>query len=341
VRATYELDPPEWAETLATLESTSLPDGPAAVRARVVGSDRNRVTIDFPALDEPVGVTVLVSSVLAGEWADRGDFRRCRLVHVEWPDWLPGPRFAAPDRVLVGAIVKPALGLTPAEFASTAAALARGGADLVKDDELLTDPSGCPLDKRVRAVAAEIGDATLYAPNVTGPTESLLARAEATVRAGATALMLNVFAQGLDSLRALRDADFGVPLFAHRVGGAFLTRGNSVSVEPRVLAELTRLCGADFVQVGSFTDRVHDSAGDVRAQLEGCHAPLGGAQASVAVIGGGIGPDNARDQLAQAGWNRGVMLLLGSAAYLDPGGLEGAVARACHSLREPVAVKKP
>lgn len=340
MKATYELDPPEWAETLATLESTSLLDGPDLMRARVVESDGHRVIIDFPALDEPVGVTALVSSVLAGEWADRSDFRRCRLVAVEWPDWLPGPRFAAPERVLVGAIVKPALGLTPAEFASTAAALARGGADLVKDDELLTDPSGCPLDARVRAVAAAVGDA-MYAPNVTGPTESLLARAEAAVAAGATALMLNVFAQGLDSLRALRDADFGVPLFAHRVGGAFFTRGDRVSVEPRVLAELTRLCGADFVQVGSFTERVHDSAEDVRTQLAACHAPLGDARASLAVIGGGVGPDNARDQLAQAGLNRGVMLLLGSAAYLDPGGPEGAVARTCHSLREPVTVKKP
>src|SRR5207253_294468 len=149
-------------------------------------------------LEEPLGVAALVSSVVAGEWADRGDFTRCRLVHVEWPGWLPGPRFSAPDRVLVGAIVKPALGLTVAEFASTAGALARGGADLVKDDELLLDPRVCPLDERVRAVAAELGDGTVYAPNVTGPTETLLARAEAAVAAGAGALMLNVFAQGLD-----------------------------------------------------------------------------------------------------------------------------------------------
>lgn len=333
MRATYELHPAEWAETLAALESTSLPGGPDVVRARVEDVDGHRVTIDFPALDEPVGVAALVSSVIAGEWTDRGDFSSCRLVEVEWPGWLPGPRFDAPERVLVGAIVKPALGLTPAEFARTAGALARGGTDLVKDDELLTDPSNCPLDTRVRAVAAELGEDTLYAPNLTGPTESLLHRAEAAVAAGATALMLNVFAQGLDSLRALRDADLGVPLFAHRAGGAFLTRGERVGVSPPVLAELTRLCGADFVQVGSFSDLVHDSAADVRAQIDACQASLAGARTSVAVIGGGVGPDNAHDQLAQSGVARGVMLLLGSAAYLDLGGLEGAVARAVAALR--------
>jgi ribulose 1,5-bisphosphate carboxylase large subunit-like protein len=326
VRATYELDPPEWAETLATLESTSLPDGPEAVRARVERVEGNRVTIDFPALDEPLGVAALVSSVVAGEWADRGDFRSCRLVRVEWPDWLPGHRFDAPDRVLVGAIVKPALGLSTEEFARTAGALSRGGAALVKDDELLMDSSAGPLGPRVRAVVAELGHGTVYAPNVTGPTESLLARAESAVAAGATALMLNVFVQGIDALRALRDADFGVPLFAHRVGGAFLTRGASVAVEPRVLAELTRLCGADYVQVGSFGERAYDSADDVRAQIDA-------AAPAVAVIGGGIGPDNARDQLARTGRTGGVMLLLGSAAYLDPAGIEHAVARTVAATR--------
>jgi ribulose 1,5-bisphosphate carboxylase large subunit-like protein len=145
--------------------------------------------------------------------------------------------------------------------------------------------------------------------------------------------MLNVFAQGVDALRALRDAELGVPLFAHRVGGAFLSRGNGVGVEPRLLAELTRLCGADFVQVGSFTERVHDSAEDVRAQICGCHAPIGNANDSVAVIGGGVGPANARTQLEQTGTDRGVMLLLGSAAYLDPDGLEHAVARTVASTR--------
>jgi ribulose 1,5-bisphosphate carboxylase large subunit-like protein len=326
VRATYELDPPGWAHTLAILESTSLADGPAAVRARVDHVEGNRVTIDFPALDEPLGVAALVSSVVAGEWADRGDFRSCRLVHVEWPQWLPGHRFDAPEHVLVGAIVKPALGLTAQEFARTAGALSSGGAHLVKDDELLMDSRAAPLDARVRAVAAELVDGTLYAPNVTGPTETLLRRAEMAVAAGATALMLNVFTQGFDALRALRDADFGVPLFAHRVGGAFLSRGADVGVAPRVLAELTRLCGADYVQVGAFNERVHDSADDVRAQIEA-------AAPAVAVIGGGVGPDNARDQLAQAGVRRGLMLLLGSAAYLDPEGPEQAVARTVAATR--------
>jgi hypothetical protein len=311
LRATYELEPPQAAETLALIESVGRADGPEEVRGRVVEVDEGRAVLEFPAAS--ADVALLVSSLFAGEWADSSAFARCRLVAVDWPlGFLPGPAFDAPDRVLVGAIVKPSLGLTPAEVARTAAALAAAGADLVKDDELLGDPDSCPLEERVRAVAAA---GVNYAANVTGPTETLLGRAERAVELGAGALMINAFAQGLDALRALRAAELGVPLFAHRVGAALWARQGMFGVAPALVAELTRLCGADYVQVGSFGGTVYDSAADVRAQIDACHRPLAGTRKSVAVIGGGVGPDNAAQQLEAAGVSSEVMLLFGSAAY--------------------------
>jgi hypothetical protein len=311
LRAVYELDPPEAAETLALIESVGRADGPEHVRGRVVDIDGERALLEFPAATNDVAL--LVSSLFAGEWADSSAFKRCRLVAVEWPErFLPGPAFDAPDRVLVGAIVKPSLGLSPKEVAETAAQLMAAGADLVKDDELLGDPDSCPLEERVRAVAAA---GVKYAVNVTGPVESLLARAERAVELGAGALMINAFTQGLDALRALREADFGVAIFAHRVGAAMWARQPAFGVAPAVVAELTRLCGADYVQVGSFSGTVYDSGDDVRAQIHACHRPVSGVRKSVAVIGGGVGPDNAAEQLELAGVSSGVMVLFGSAAY--------------------------
>lgn len=311
IRATYKLAPPDAAETLALVESVGRADGPEHVRGRVLELDGNRATLEFPAATNDVAL--LVSSLFAGEWADSSAFERCRLVGVDWPDeFLPGPAFEAPDRTLVGAIVKPSLGLAPAEVAATAAQLAAAGADLVKDDELLGDPEWCPLEERVRAVAAA---GVNYAANVTGPVDTLLARAERVVELGAGAVMINAFAQGLDSLRALRAAELGVPLFVHRVGAALWARQRGFGVAPAVVAELTRLCGGDYVQVGSFSGTVYDSADDVRAQIHACHRPLAAARRSVGVIGGGVAPDNARQQLEAAGTRSGVMVLFGSAAY--------------------------
>jgi 3-oxoisoapionate-4-phosphate transcarboxylase/hydrolase len=332
IRAIYEVDPPEAAETLALIESVGRADGPEHVRGRVVAQADGRAVVGFPERNWGADVTLLVSSLLAGEWADSAAFARCRLVELELPaGLLPGPAFAAPDEVLVGAIVKPSLGLSPAECASTAAALAAGGADLVKDDELLGDPDWCPLEERVRAVASVLPDRVRYAANVTGPMESLLHRAHRVVELGAGAVMVNAFAQGLDSVRALREAELGVPIFAHRVGAALWARQQGFGVAPAVIASITRLCGADYVQVGSFTGSVYDTPDEVRAQIDACHRPLDSLPRSVAVIGGGVGPRNARAQVEGAGVSSGLMVLLGSAAY--DGSPEAAVGATVASLR--------
>jgi ribulose 1,5-bisphosphate carboxylase large subunit-like protein len=333
IRVTYELDPPEAAETLALIESVGRADGPEAVRGRVVSIAGDRAVLEFPEANWGANVALLVSSLIAGEWADSTAFTRCRLVEAVWPSGLfPGPAFEAPPRVFVGAIVKPSLGLSPEEFAVIAAQLAGGGADLVKDDELLGDPHWCPLEARVRAVAAALPGNVRYAANVTGPADTLLERASRAVEVGATALMLNVFAQGFDALRALREAKLGVPIFAHRVGAALWARDRSFGVAPPVIAQLTRLCGADYVQVGSFSGTVYDAPEEVRAEVGACHAELG-IPRSVAVLGGGVGPANAASQVELAGTLSGLMVLLGSAAY-GPGSPEGPVEATVEAIRK-------
>jgi ribulose-bisphosphate carboxylase large chain len=312
MRAVFEIRPPDWGETLAILQSVSLPDGPEWVRARVVAIEGERVTVDFPALDGETSAEQLLAACVAGEWADRGDVESCRLVEVEWPAGLPGPAFPAQPGVLVGAIVKPALGLEPPEAAAVAAELAAGGADLVKDDELQRSSP-----ERVRAIHAAVPEHVLYAANVTG------ADADAIVEAGARALMINAFLTGLGSIARLRA--YGLPIFVHRVGSAFLRRGGPVSVSARVLAELTRLLGADYVQVGSFSPRTFDTDEEVREQIAA-------ARPATAVIGGGVGADNVREQLDRAGTREGVMLLLGSAAYAHPDGVRAGVAAAVAAI---------
>jgi ribulose 1,5-bisphosphate carboxylase large subunit-like protein len=303
VRAVFDVRPPAWAETLAVLQSVSLADVQSEVRARVVDLDGTRVTIDFPALDGVTSAEQLLAGCIAGEWADRGDVDSVRLLEVDWPEGFAGPRFGAVDGVATGAIIKPALGLSDADAGRVAGELvARTGAVLVKDDELQRSSP-----ERVRAVHAAIPDEVLYAANVTG------GDAEAIAAAGARALMVNAYIAGLGSIARLRE--HGLPVFVHRVGWSFMPRGERVSVAPRVLAELTRLLGADFVQVGSFSPRMFDGDDDVRDQIAGAHDRLRGLRRATAVLGGGVGPANAEETLERAGTRDGVMLLYGSAAY--------------------------
>ncbi len=335
--AVYEIDPPEWAATLCLLQSVSFAHGPEHARARVVDVDGGRVSVAFPALAGETAAEQLLAVCVAGEWADRADVRSCRLVEVDWPPGLPGPACGAANEIVVGAILKPALGMRPAEAAAVAAEIAAGGATFIKDDELMASPPESPLPERVRHVTAAIPPHVRYAANVTGPLETLRRRAEAAVEAGAGALMVNAYLQGLGSIAVLRAAGFGVPIFVHRVGSAFLRRGGPVSVSGRVLAELTRLLGGDYVQVGSFAERMFDSEAEVHEQIAACRDELHGVARATAVIGGGVGPATVRADIERAGVEDGLLLLLGSEAYLHPDGLRAGVAAAVEASGAVVA----
>jgi len=340
---TFELEPPGSARALAVEESTGTEAVPAEVFARVGGEvledSGGRAVIAWPWRNWGPNIPQLMASVLVGEGCETARFTRCRLVAMEWPDELVaalggGPRFGlegvrgrlgagAETRPLLGGIVKPSLGLGPAEVAATAAALARGGCDLIKDDELLADPDWCPLAERVSAVAAALAALrrpVLYAANVSGPVDSLVDRAAAAVDAGATAIMVNAFATGIDAVRAVAAAGLGVPVLAHRVGAGPIVRNPEVGVDGAVLCELTRIAGGDLVQIGGFGGKLFDTHDEVARNLAACRRPLGGARVPVPVNGGGVWAGSTPTVLAAAGHD--IMLLLGMGAYEHPGGPE-------------------
>jgi ribulose-bisphosphate carboxylase large chain len=341
--ATFELEPPGSARALAVEESTGTEAIPADVFSRVGGEvladEGGRAVIAWPWRNWGANLPQLMASVLVGEGCETARFTRCRLVAMEWPDELVaalggGPRFGldgvrawlgagAETAPLLGGIVKPSLGLGPAEVAATAAALARGGCDMIKDDELLADPDWCPLADRVPAVAAvlaDVGRPVLYAANISGPVDTLLDRASAAVGAGATAIMVNAFATGIDAVRAVAAAGLGVPVLAHRVGAGPIVRNPEVGVDGALLCELTRIAGADLVQIGGFGGKLFDTTDEVTRNLAACRRPLGGARVPVPVNGGGVWAGSTPTVLAAAGHD--VMLLLGMGAYEHPGGPE-------------------
>ena len=159
LRVTYELDPPEAADTLALIESVGRADGPEHIRRRVLAVDGNRVALEFPA-GTKASVSLLVPSLFAGEWGDSAAFSRCRLVAVGGllARSIPGRTFdtrtACSWARSSSPVARPVAGRgrrTPLpDFAAA-------GADLVKDDELLGDPDWCPLGREHMGTVADAG----------------------------------------------------------------------------------------------------------------------------------------------------------------------------------------
>ncbi|MDQ3943653.1 MAG: RuBisCO large subunit C-terminal-like domain-containing protein [Actinomycetota bacterium] len=360
--ATFELEPPGSARALAIEESTGTEEVPAAMAAsvggKVLSEGDGRAVIAWPWRNWGANLPQLMASVLVGEGMETARFTRCRLIALEWPEGLVhavggGPRLGidgvrsrlgATGRPLLGGIVKPSLGLAPAEVAATAGALARGGCDLVKDDELLADPEWCPLAERVPAVAEALAAADrpcLYAVNVSGPVDTLLDRASVAVAAGAGAIMVNAFAMGIDAVRAMAGAGLDVPVFAHRVGAGPIVRNPEVGVDGSVLCELTRVAGADFVQIGGFGGKLFDTRHEVAANLAACRRPLAGARVPVPVNGGGVWAGSVPEVVGAAGHD--VMLLVGAGAYEHPEGVEAgarSVRQAIDAVVQGIALKE-
>ena len=150
--------------------------------------------------------------------------------------------------------------------------------------------------------------------------------------------MVNAFATGIDAVRAVAASGLGVPVLAHRVGAGPIARNPEVGVDGSVLCELTRIAGADLVQIGGFGGKLFDSPEEVARNLAACRRPLAGARVPVPVNGGGVWAGSAPDVLGAAGAD--IMLLLGMGAYEHPGGPE-AGARSVKQAVDAVLAGEP
>ena len=161
-----------------------------------------------------------------------------------------------PERPLLIPMIKPSIGLTPQQSAKAFYEAALGGADGVKDDELVVSHPWSHFLDRVReheaaakAAYEETGQRTLYFVNVTDRPDRLMENAHRAIEAGASALMVNYLTVGISSLSMIADDPaINVPVLAHLdFSGAIYGSPWSGVSSHLILGKLPRLAGADLV----------------------------------------------------------------------------------------------
>jgi 2,3-diketo-5-methylthiopentyl-1-phosphate enolase len=244
-------------------------------RARVVGvyempkaENENEsvcvAQIAFPQINFGHSISMIFSTVLG----NNSSMGFIKLLDRSFPeDYLRGfrgPKFGItgirglldiPERPLLCSIFKPCTGLSPEVGAELAYRSALGGADIIKDDELLADTSFSPVKERashfMRRIAEadkEKGEKTLYMINITDRPDRMLEHALRAIEAGANALMINHFAVGLDSVRMITEnEDIQVPVLGH------CTMSGALSFSPKsgfdvalLVGKLSRIVGLDI-----------------------------------------------------------------------------------------------
>ncbi len=252
---------------------------------------------------------------------------------------LPGPRVGikgirslarAPARPLVSAAIKP-IGLTSSGLARQAAAFARAGVDVVKDDHGLTVQGSAPFRERTRVIAeavaganARTGGHTAYFPNLTGPLDTLEERLERVKALGLAGVVLCPSLMGLDALRQVAAGPRALAVMAHPSHGQ-TAPGRAEGIAPDVLlGTLYRVAGADIV--------VYVNAGGRFSwPEESCHAvnrrlrePLERHRRALPAPAGGVNAAEAGHWFGRYGPD--TMLLIGGSLLVQRD-LEGAARR--------------
>jgi 2,3-diketo-5-methylthiopentyl-1-phosphate enolase len=192
-----------------------------------------------------------------------------KLLDIHFPkayvEQFKGPKFGIQgvrdllgiqERPLLLSIIKPPMGLTPAESAAELYKATLGGADAVKDDELLVSHPWSEFTERIKeheqaaqAVYEQSGHKSLYFVNITDRPDRLVENAYKAIEAGASALMVNYLTVGISALSMLADDPYiNVPIMAHlNFSGAIYASPWSGASSHLVLGKLPRLAGADVV----------------------------------------------------------------------------------------------
>ncbi len=223
------------------------------------------IQIAFP-LNTVISDIGTLTCVIFGKLSMSG---KIRLVEIDVPPVLAerfgGPKFGlagireraqVAEGPLLMSIFKPCLGLPGHMLAEKLFQTGLGGVNMVKDDEVISDPDFDSARRRLAACLAasekvkqETGKPILYAINLSGPADTLLDRARTLARDGAPMLLFNYLCYGLPMLSALQaDPAVNIPLMAHpSLAGAFYGSPWH-GVSPKALfGQLPRLAGADLV----------------------------------------------------------------------------------------------
>ena len=130
-----------------------------------------------------------------------------------------------------------------------------GGADIIKDDELLANPDFNTLEERIPLFMeaidradAEKGEKTLFTVNITDSIPKMFENAERAIELGANGLMINFLAVGYSAFRHVcENPNVTVPVLAHMDVTGAISYSPDIGIATNiVIGKLPRICGSDI-----------------------------------------------------------------------------------------------
>src|SRR5664279_5091705 len=189
-------------------------------------------------------------------------------------------------RPLLGATVKPKLGLSARNYGRVIYEACRGGLDFTKDDENINSQPFMKWRDRflfgiegVNRAMAETGEVKGHYFNVTaGTMEQMYERAEFAKEIGSVVVMIDLTV-GYTAMQSMSHwaRKNGVLLHLHRAGHSTYTRQKTHGVSFRVISKWCRLIGVDHLHAGTVVGKLEGDPAITRGYydvLREDHVPI-------------------------------------------------------------------
>jgi ribulose-bisphosphate carboxylase large chain len=291
-------------ERISRRETVSEPSLPGC-RGSTGPFQRAEIVVSWSVENCGYNLPALVSTV-QGNLYELAQFSGLKLMDLELPAAFAtpfrGPRFGiagsrrltgVEKRPLIGTIIKPSIGLTPAQTAGLVKTLVEAGIDFIKDDELMADPPHSPFAERVAAVmrvvndqAQRCGRKVMYAFNISDELDAMRRHYETVVQAGGTCAMISLNSVGLAGVKKMCDLG-ALAIHGHRNGWGGLNRHPWLGVDFAAYQKIWRLAGVDQIHVNGIGNKFWESDDSVVHSIESCLKPFLGGFAILPVVSSG------------------------------------------------------
>ncbi|WP_245500978.1 3-oxo-isoapionate-4-phosphate decarboxylase OiaX [Lichenibacterium minor] len=325
---------------LAPVGTPSFGDPHGQEPARPRTFNRADVDIDFPLDAVGTDLAALMTIAIGGTYSIQ-QLTGVRVVDMVLPpafaDAHPGPQFGTPGslrltgvegRPIIGTIVKPALGLRPAESAAMVRELVEAEVDFIKDDEKLMSPAYSSLAERVRAIMPIVldheqktGKKVMYAFNISSADpEQMLRDHDIVADAGGNAAVIAIQSVGFGGLSFLRKRSRLV-IHAHRAGWDLLTRHPGLGLGFKVYQQFWRLLGVDQFQINGIGAKYWEPDGSFVSSFADVTTPIFSPRdTALPVVCSGQWGGQAPETYERTGRTLDLMYLCGGGVVSHPGG---------------------
>ena len=128
------------------------------------------IKIAFPVINidfKTDGISHLMVNIMGGQ-LDIDNIIKCQVLDIDFPkavhNCFLGPKYGISgirkftevyNKPLLGAIIKPKTGMSVDTLLDMVKKVVDGGVNFIKEDEILSNPSFCPIEKRIPIVLME------------------------------------------------------------------------------------------------------------------------------------------------------------------------------------------